>query len=71
MAHRHGNKSHGTTFQILKVLSMKMAAIWNVRPCSLVEADNRLRGAYCLHHKRYKHAAQLTRRPDDGGSTLL
>jgi hypothetical protein len=32
---------------------------WDTAPCSLVEADRRFGGSYCLH------------RPDDGGSTHL
>jgi hypothetical protein len=30
---------------------MKMRAVWDIAPCSLVGADGRLRGAYCLHHQ--------------------
>jgi hypothetical protein len=40
---------------------MKISAFWDTTPCSLVEADRRFRGAYCLHH-------QVDYRPDDGGS---
>jgi hypothetical protein len=28
---------------------MKMTVFWDVAPCSLVEVDRRLRGAYYLH----------------------
>jgi hypothetical protein len=43
--------------------SMKMAVVWNVAPCSLVEIDRRFRGAYCPHHQGD--------RPDDEGSEHL
>jgi hypothetical protein len=29
---------------------MKMTAIWDIGPCSLVGVDRRFRGAYCLCH---------------------
>jgi hypothetical protein len=31
--------------------TMKMAALWDVAPCSLVDAALRSRGAGCLHHQ--------------------
>jgi hypothetical protein len=30
---------------------MKMAVLWDVSPCSLVDIDRCFRGAYCLHHQ--------------------
>jgi hypothetical protein len=30
---------------------MKITALWDTAPCSLVEVDRSLRGAYCLHHQ--------------------
>jgi hypothetical protein len=30
---------------------MKMAVLWVVAPCSLVEFERRFRGAHCLHHQ--------------------
>jgi hypothetical protein len=39
---------------------MKMAVLWVVAPCSLVEVYRRFRGVYCLHHQGY-----------DGGSDVL
>jgi hypothetical protein len=39
-----------------KGLFVKMTAFWYTVPCSLVELDWHLKGAYCLHH-----------RSDDGG----
>jgi hypothetical protein len=30
---------------------MKMAVFWDFAPCSMVEIDQRFRGAYCLHHQ--------------------
>jgi hypothetical protein len=30
---------------------MKMRAFWDVAPCSLVEVDRRVRGAYCHYHQ--------------------
>jgi hypothetical protein len=35
--------------RILMVESMKVAVFWNVVPCSLMESDQRLKGACCLH----------------------
>jgi hypothetical protein len=29
---------------------MKMAVLWGVAPCILVETDRRFRDIYCLHH---------------------
>jgi hypothetical protein len=37
-----------------------MAVLWDVAPCSLLETDQRFRGASCLYHK-----------DDDGGSKHL
>jgi hypothetical protein len=34
--------------RVLMVASMRMTDFWDVAPCSLVEIDRRLRGAYCL-----------------------
>jgi hypothetical protein len=38
----------------------QVAVFWDVASCSLVDSDQRFRGAYCLHHQG-----------NDGGSTLL
>jgi hypothetical protein len=38
-------------FQVLTVGNMKMAAFWDIAPCSLVEAHGCFRGAYCLQHQ--------------------
>jgi hypothetical protein len=38
-------------FQVLTAASMKMAALWNVAPCSPMEVDRCFRGANCLHHQ--------------------
>jgi hypothetical protein len=46
-------------FQVLTAASMKIAS-WVIAPCSLVEVDISVRGAYCLYHH-----------PDDGGGTHL
>jgi hypothetical protein len=43
---------------------MKMAVLWVVASCSLVEVHRRFRGPCCLHH-------QSNHRPDDGGSKDL
>jgi hypothetical protein len=42
-------------------VGMKMAIIWDVAPCSLVDIDLCFGGAYCLHHQG----------SDSGGSELL
>jgi hypothetical protein len=41
-------------------MKTKMTAFWDMAPCSHVQGDWGLRGAYCLHHERD--------RPDDGGA---
>jgi hypothetical protein len=51
------------TLQVLRAASMKVRAFWDIAPRSLVEVDQRFRGAYCLHHDGDD--------PDDGGSTYL
>jgi hypothetical protein len=38
-------------FQVLTLMSMKMAVFGYVAPCSLVDTDSRFRGAYCLYHQ--------------------
>jgi hypothetical protein len=43
-------------FQVLTATSMKMAVLWDVAPCSLVEIDQRFRGDSCLHHQGYRSA---------------
>jgi hypothetical protein len=30
---------------------MKMIALCDIAPCSLVEVDRRFRGMYCVHHQ--------------------
>jgi hypothetical protein len=34
-----------------QALLLKMTALWDVAPCSVVKADGRFRGAYCLHQQ--------------------
>jgi hypothetical protein len=38
-------------FEVLTAVSTKMAVIWVVAPCSLVEVYQRFRGPCCLHHQ--------------------
>jgi hypothetical protein len=40
---------------------MKFRVLWDVAPCSHVEADRRIRGAHCLHQQG----------DDEGGSVHL
>jgi hypothetical protein len=54
---------HFVWFQVLTAASIKRA-FWDTAPCSLVGADRRLRGAYCLHIR-----AMLVHHPGDGGSS--
>jgi hypothetical protein len=37
------------------VTSIKMAAFWDVAPCSLVDINQSFRDAYCLHHQGDHH----------------
>jgi hypothetical protein len=48
-------------FEVLTVVSTKMAVFWVVAPWSLVEVYRCLRGHCCLHHQG----------DDDGGSKDL
>jgi hypothetical protein len=43
-------------FEVLTVVSMKMAVFWVVAPCSLIEVYQRFRGPCCLHHQGEKTA---------------
>jgi hypothetical protein len=38
-------------FQVLTAACTKMTPFCDIAPCSLVEVDQRFRGAYCLHHQ--------------------
>jgi hypothetical protein len=38
-------------FQVLAAASMKMMAVWDIAPCTLVEVDRCFRDAYYLHHQ--------------------
>jgi hypothetical protein len=38
-------------FEVLTAISVKMAVIWDIALCSLVEADQCFSGTYCLHHQ--------------------
>jgi hypothetical protein len=38
-------------FEVLTAMSTKMAVLWIVAPCSLVEVYQRFRGPCCLHHQ--------------------
>jgi hypothetical protein len=49
-------------FEVLRLVSTKLAVFWVVAPCSLVEVYQRIRGPCCLHHWHC---------PDDGGSKDL
>jgi hypothetical protein len=48
---RVDTKLYSVRFQVLTAAGMKMIALWDVAPCSLVEVDRCSRGAYCLHHQ--------------------
>jgi hypothetical protein len=37
-------------FQVLTAVSMKMRALWDIAPRSLIGVDRYLRGAHCLYH---------------------
>jgi hypothetical protein len=36
---------------IIITFCIKMVAVWDIAPCSLVEVDQRFGGVYCLHHQ--------------------
>jgi hypothetical protein len=46
-------------------VSTKVAVLWVVAPCSLVEVYQRFRGPCCLNHQGYDDG------PDNGGSKDL
>jgi hypothetical protein len=46
-----------TRFQVFMAASMKMAAFLDVELCSLIEADQHFRNAYCLHHQGNSYIA--------------
>jgi hypothetical protein len=48
-------------YQVLTVASMKMTALQDTPPCSLLEVCPRFRGAYCIYHQVGNY----------GGSTYL
>jgi hypothetical protein len=37
--------------EVLTASSLKMAVLWDVAPCSLVDVYRRLRGACCVRHQ--------------------
>jgi hypothetical protein len=37
-------------FEVLTALSTKMAVFWIVKPCSMIEINQRFGGPCCLHH---------------------
>lgn len=41
----------GSSLRSRRLSNLKIKAIWNTPPCSLVEVDHRFRQAYCLHHQ--------------------
>jgi hypothetical protein len=47
----HEDNSFYVRFQVLTAASMKMAVVWDLGSCSLVETDRRFRGVCCLHHQ--------------------
>jgi hypothetical protein len=53
------NKWKLVEFQVLKVASMKMTAVWDVAVCSQVEVDRHFRAAYCHHHQCRRQYAPL------------
>jgi hypothetical protein len=55
-----GKQSHWKVVRVVRG-NLKMT-FRNTAPCSLLDVDRRVRGAYCRHHRS-------TNLPDDGGST--
>jgi hypothetical protein len=54
------------TFQVLTAAGMKMAALWVVVPCSLVEVYGRFRGDCCFHHQGdHPDCTPLRNNPED------
>jgi len=39
-------------FEVLTAASLNTTVFWGIAPCSLLEGNRCLRGAYCLHHRR-------------------
>jgi hypothetical protein len=50
-------------FEVLTAVSTKMAVLWVVALCSLIEVYQRFKSPCCLHHQ-----GVMTHRRDDGGS---
>jgi hypothetical protein len=46
------NHWHGSSSFSQHRKNWRVTVFWVVAPCSLIEADQCLRGAYCLHHQR-------------------
>jgi hypothetical protein len=47
----YGKQMKWVGFEVLTAVSTKMAVLWVVAPCSLVEVYQRFRGPCCLHHQ--------------------
>jgi hypothetical protein len=46
-------------FQVVTATSVKMTVFWDVAPCGPVEINERVRGAYCLHHQGNDQALMM------------
>jgi len=58
-------------FLVLTASTRKMTAFWDIVPCSLVGADRRFRGAYCLMIERWSAPTALyPRRPSPSPTGL-
>jgi hypothetical protein len=47
-------------FQVLTAACMKIAALWDIAPCSFVEVDRRFRGTYLLPSSGRSISTRLT-----------
>jgi hypothetical protein len=52
-------KHYYVGFEVLMAVSTKMAVVWVVAPCSLVEVYQRFRGPCCLHHQGDEKATRV------------
>jgi hypothetical protein len=46
--------------QVITAVNMKMRALWNIAPCSVLEVDRRFRGAYFIGPQSNEFTSELS-----------